>query len=705
VAGALVALGRFQEANQMYRVATQAAPENAAIRAEWGMLMADRHNPGEAEGLFREALKLNSKQTVALVGLAELAAGKFESQAPALLQTALEVNPNLAEARLLLVRVALEQENYQDVNKELEAVEKLNPRLLEAWSLRATSEYLQGKTDAAEKELVPRILAVNASYGEVFADLGDFHVLRRQYGPAVEFYRRALERNPELHDARSNLGINLLRLGEEAEARRVLEEAYRRDASNIWTVNTLRLMDSFANFDSFETDRFRVKLHKKESALLRPYVEEILNESLESITKRYGYVPLKKVVFEMYPDHEDFAVRTLGLPGLGALGASFGPVVAMDSPSARPLGEFHWGSTLWHELAHVITLGMTSNKVPRWFTEGLSVYEEARARPGWGDPMNLGLIQALQKHGLVPIEKLNGVFVRPQYPNQVAFAYFQSGMICEFIAEKYGFPKIVEMLRAYDRGENDAGALSQALGLTLEEFDKAFKEYAREKTYGFGESVGFGEAIEVEELVIGEDRIQPEARSETEGGFLARLRAANELKKAGKPAEAIAEAEAAKKLFPPYIEEGNPYELLAEIYEEQGQKDKAATELMAWRLQRGRDPKTFKKLAELLEASGRRKEAIQTLEEALQVSMYDVGIHERLGSWHLEEGNAKEAVREYRAALSLNPADRAEAHYQLAMAYQKLADARNARREILSALEIAPGYRPAQQLLLELTGQ
>lgn len=319
--------------------------------------------------------------------------------------------------------------------------------------------------------------------------------------------------------------------------------------------------------------------------------------------------------------------------------------------------------------------------------------------------MNLGLIQALQKHGLVPIEKLNGVFVRPQYPNQVAFAYFQSGMICEFIAEKYGFPKIVEMLRAYDRGENDAGALSQALGLTLEEFDKAFKEYAREKTYGFGESVGFGEAIEVEELVIGEDRIQPEARSENEGGFLARLRAANELKKAGKPAEAIAEAEAAKKLFPPYIEEGNPYELLAEIYEEQGQKDKAATELMAWRLQRGRDPKTFKKLAELLEASGRRKEAIQTLEEALQVSMYDVGIHERLGSWHLEEGNAKEAVREYRAALSLNPADRAEAHYQLAMAYQKLADARNARREILSALEIAPGYRPAQQLLLELTGQ
>jgi Flp pilus assembly protein TadD len=177
------------------------------------------------------------------------------------------------------------------------------------------------------------------------------------------------------------------------------------------------------------------------------------------------------------------------------------------------------------------------------------------------------------------------------------------------------------------------------------------------------------------------------------------------LKKQGKLEEAIAEAETAKKLFPPYVEDGNPYELLAAIYEEQGQKEKAAAELMAWRIQRGRDPGTFKKLAELLEASGRRKEAIQTLEEALQVSMYDVGIHERLGEWHLEEGNAKDAVREYRAALGLNPADKAEAHYRLATAYRKLSDARSARREILLALEIAPGYRPAQQLLLELTGQ
>ena len=65
---------------------------------------------------------------------------------------------------------------------------------------------------------------------------------------------------------------------------------------------------------------------------------------------------------------------------IGALGACFGRVVTMDSPQARPPGEFQWEATLWHELAHVITLQMSNQRVPRWLTEGISVYEEKQAR-------------------------------------------------------------------------------------------------------------------------------------------------------------------------------------------------------------------------------------------------------------------------------------------------------------------------------------
>jgi len=58
---------------------------------------------------------------------------------------------------------------------------------------------------------------------------------------------------------------------------------------------------------------------------------------------------------EVYPDHEDFAVRTLGMPGLGALGvtftsATYGSSSPWTSPSGRPPGSFHWASTLWHEM-------------------------------------------------------------------------------------------------------------------------------------------------------------------------------------------------------------------------------------------------------------------------------------------------------------------------------------------------------------------
>ena len=128
-----------------------------------------------------------------------------------------------------------------------------------------------------------------------------------------------------------------------------------------------------------------MKLHKKEADLLRPYFEEVLKRAIATYDKKYKMKLPGPVQVEVYPDHEDFAVRTLGMPGLGALGVTFGEVVAMDSPSGRKPGDFHWASTLWHEMSHVYILTATNHRVPRWFTEGLAVHEETEANPEWGD--------------------------------------------------------------------------------------------------------------------------------------------------------------------------------------------------------------------------------------------------------------------------------------------------------------------------------
>ncbi len=701
---ALVELGRFKEANQAFQDALKSDPANASLKTAWGHMLAGKHNPADAAGLFREALEANPSDTQALMGMAELAADRWEAQGAQFVQSALAINPNLAEARLLAAKNALEEDAYKTADLQINEVLKINPRLLEAWSLRAVYEYLQaflhGENAPPDPPSVERILKENPRYGKVFADLADACFEKRQTAASVAFYRRALALDASLDEARSRLGINLFRLGEEKEARTVLEAAYAKDPYNVWTVNTLRLMDSFSKFDTFETPHFSVKLQKKESAVLRPYVDELLEKTIASLTARYGYTPPQKVTFEMYPDHEDFAVRTLGLPGLGALGATMDDVVAMDSPSARPVGTFHWGSTLWHEAAHVISLGMTSGRVPRWFTEGLSVYEETHAHAGWGDPMELDTVQALQQNKLLPLAELNSAFVRPKYAGQIQFAYYQGGMILEFIAAKFGFPKIIAILKEFAKGQSDAEAIQNALGKTVAEFDAEFLKFVREETYGFGENVDLKWAGPDHKI----DEVREEARQHPRNYF-ARLHLAAAFAKDAKWEEAAREAAAAKDLFPLYVGRGNPYRILADAYEAQGKKEQAAAELNLWRERKGRDPDTFKKLARLLQELGRTDEAIGTLEDALHVSISDLEMHDRLGEWYMERSKPQAALREYRVALALGPADQAGAHYHLASAYQALSDTKNARSEVLAALEIAPGYRPAQKLLLELSGR
>ena len=135
-------------------------------------------------------------------------------------------------------------------------------------------------------------------------------------------------------DAReSELGINLMRLGEEGEARKLLEACYNDGFQSSADQNTLKLLDSYKNFETFETPTTVLRLHKKEAALLRPYFQSELDRAIATYEKKYKFKLTGPVQVEVYPNHEDFAVRTMGMPGLGALGVTFGNVVAMDSPS------------------------------------------------------------------------------------------------------------------------------------------------------------------------------------------------------------------------------------------------------------------------------------------------------------------------------------------------------------------------------------
>lgn len=696
---ALQHLQRYRESNRYFRRATRAHPSDLETRIAWGNLFLEKYDPANASASFRAALKINPNLPEALLGMALTLTGGSSEQAEALLAKALKVNPHLEPAHAALAEIAIEREDFESAEKSIRQCLEINPRSLKARALQAVLHYARGEEKALDHAR-QALLELNPRYGDLYRRLARYCVTQRLYRQAVDFYRQAIRLNPDLFRAYADLGVNLLRIGREAEAKEVLETAYQVDPFNLWTVNTLRLMDSFVNFERLATPHFTLKLHREEAALLSHYVPPLLEKAHAALSARYGFTPPGPIYFEMYPNHEDFAVRALGVPGLGALGVCFGPGIVMDSPRARPRGQFNWASTLWHEFAHVITLGMTDHHVPRWFSEGISVMEEFRAMPGWGDRLDLQTLKFIQQGKLLPIRELNGGFLRPRFPGQVSLSYFQAGKACQFIEARFGFSRILALLESFKRKASLEDSLRQVLDLSPEDFDRQFKAYLDSSLGGALEHVDF-QVLGQRELMSSPERLQA-LLAEQPDNFFANLKMAGYYRERGEEEAAIGLLSRAKRVFPAYAGPDSPYRQLSRIYRQGGLTGAAIDELRQLTDMGGADLESLATLAAWLREAGRSQEAAAVLERAIHVYPFDRDTHQQLGDLFLGEGEAAAAVREYRALLALRPPDRAAAHYQLARALLRLGRRVEAKAEILSSLEIAPGFEPAQELLLTL---
>jgi tetratricopeptide (TPR) repeat protein len=659
---------RYLEANDAFRNLTKAHPRNAAFKVRWGRLFLERFQPADAAALFQEALQLEPNNAGALLGLALVASEGFESRAVELAHKALEADPHLVEAQELLARLALEDNDPKKASEEARRALEMSPNAMQAKAILATIDWLNDKPDSPWD---PRT-------GTGYETAGRILVLNRRYEEGIQFFRRAIDAQPDLWSARSELGINLMRLGLEDEARRHLEMCYENGYKDKPTVNTLRLMDSYKNFVTYKTATTVLRVHKKEAELLHPYFEAEMLRALATYQKKYGITLDRPVQVEVYPDHEDFAVRTMGMPGLGALGVTFGYVVAMDSPSGRKPGTFHWASTMWHELSHVYVLTMTKHRVPRWFTEGLAVHEETAASPEWGDRLDPHVIMSIKDKKLLPVAELDRGFVRPSYPTQVIVSYFQAGRICDYINHEWGWNKLLAMIHDFAGGASTPDVIEKELGLKPEEFDKRFLAALHDET---------------KKTLDGFDH------------WRTALRKVADEAKSGENDEVIRDAPAVRDIYPDYVEPGNAYQFLADAYLAKGNKPAAIAELERYARIGGRSPDTLKQLATLQEEAGNKKEAAAALDRLNYIQPIDEELHRRLGDLWLSLGNTSGAIREYRAVLAKAPTDPATSHFNLAKAYRSANRAGDARDELLLALEAAPGFRPAQKMLLELSKQ
>lgn len=680
------ALGDQRGANAFFQTALRDYAEDPAVRTRWGSLFSETHQDNEAVKLYQEALGLAPTYVPAIVGLARISAGRFDQQAREWVADALEIEPNNIAVHVLRARMALEEGDVDaadaSLDRALRAAEERGIAPLEIYALKASADLLRGVDDS---EWTGKALAYNPRYGEIHATPAYFYVITRRYREAIALYQKAVAIDPDLYSAHAELGVNLLRENRIEEAQQHLAIAYRGDPYSARIVNTLRLIDSF---DNFVVNRFGkaldpaspdpgviLRLHKDEAPVIERYVLDLVNRSIEVYTERYGFELEEPAIVELYPDHDDFAVRTSGLPGIGLLGVAFGYLVAMDSPSGRAEGDFHWGTTLWHEMAHIFTLKSTNHLVPRWFSEGVSVFEEWSTGPLPGRHIPVNVLVAIRDDKFLPVAELDRGFIRPTYPDQVIVSYMQAGLICQYIAASFGQQALEKMLNLYRDGVETPGAIEGALGITAAQFDARFAEFVESE---------FGS------IVASLERWQEAQAS------------AHENAQQGRWNEALTAAERAIALNPDYVDQGSAYLVRAKAQQEIGTREAAVAALRDYHERGGHDPSALIQLGRWLAEDGERSAAIDVLEDVLLVAPLNEAVHADLGDWLLAAGRAEQALAEYDALFAMEPHDQAAAHLRLARAHSQLDDLPRAREHLLYALEIAPHYREAQQLLLEI---
>ncbi len=766
-------LGSYQDANAVFKDAVDADPSYEPAHVEWGDTFLEKYAVGEAEQDALAALKLRPDDPEAHLLLARVKLEQSYDVAAALkeLTAALRVNPRHTGALALRAELCADNEEYAAAGKLARAALAVDPKDEGAHAVLAAIAALHddAKAFAVERDAV---LAVDPRASGFFHRVAESLVKQHRYVEANDLEQEALKLVPDDAVALGAIAQNWLRLGgHEKEGLEALHRAWARDDYNVRTHNLLNLFEDCRSarpgercdlgvipkeYETVAAGPFQLRVPKQEKEVLEKIVPPMVSEEWKELTARYGFTPEGPLAIELYADPSHYAVRTVGLPGLEALGVTFGKIVTGRSPSE---GRFNWGMMLWHEVGHVFSIQLSRARVPRWFTEGLAEYETARHDPSWTRHTHAELAEALQGGRLLSVGELNTGFLHARTVSGMVVAYHEAAEAVAFLIRRFGFEKAVEALRLYGAGKETPAVLRAVTGLDVPAFDAAFREAlrARLKVYegqfilrssDFADLDGLAaqakerpadgrvqalyalallhdahdlqraeeqlkkaraagaptkEALfaAAEIILAGKDWAAGQQALETlikagGDGYDARMKLAETLVHLGRPAEALREAALAKTLDP---ENSEPYELSAKILLSQKREDEAIPELFAAARLDVHDPSLPALLVEKLAARGRWKEVREAAALGAWITPMDAAMRTQAGRAALALSDPAGAVRELEIALACAPKSPGSVRGLLARALDAVGDHARARREATEALKLAPEDPDARAVL------
>lgn len=708
---ALVGLNRFKDANRvMFSQAEEKDPKCPQLLLEWGKIFMEKYNFPDSRDALREAIDQNPRFADARVLMAENYLLDFQvgtqryELAEKQIEKALEVNPNHAGAYAARGSLWLSDGNLPRAEKDFRKALEVDPASLCARGLLAACHHLSSREQlfAAEEK---KAREVNSKPAEFYLTIARAIERRFRYQDAVQMSDRALELVPDYWPAYHTLAINCLRTGDEERAREFLDKSFEKDPFNVWVFNSrklLRYMDK--NHKLLETPHFLFKFPTADYDVLSSFLAPLLEKAYERLAKYYRVELEPPIRIEVFSEHQWFSARIAGLPGYPASGACFGNVVALTTPKALPQ---NWGAVAWHEFAHVVTLHATKNRVPRWLTEGLSVYEEGRDFSHWARNFERQIADHYASDRLLPIGELDWGFSKPRYPGQVLISYFQGCLVVRYIEKRWSFDKVLDILAGYAANKSTAEIFKETLDVSLEEFDRGFFAFVADwvKKNGYEPRI-------YSEVITG--KLEPELVERPNDVDLLRdlawayfcdgndidapLTANKGLKLAPENGDFLAilgfcdlddkKTKSAKEYLEKALEKSTHFRYrvhaaLGEIARRAGETDEAIRHFEQAKtispragaaVGRGRSPNLYYKLASLYSKTGEEEKAMGRLEELRALAGEDARCRDQLVKYYLRKDDDDAAARALQILdemVYINPFDR-KLHERLAQVAARL---------------------------------